>query len=108
MNAEKWFKNLPDKCKDIVKQAQLSRDPTGNMNLNISPEVQELIKRFGIAAGASLIPNGIINAMRGDKLLHNALPVAAVSGGAYAAYPQVMDKLKGLKDNYMSRYNDKI
>ena len=105
MNVEMWFKSLPNKCKGVVKRAQLSRDPTGNMNLSISPEVQELIKRFGIAAGASLIPNGIINVMRGDKLLHNALPVAAVSGGAYAAYPQVMDKLKDLKNNYMSRYN---
>ena len=89
----------------MEKQAQLTREPSGNINLNISPEVQALIKRFGIAAGASLIPNGIVNALRGEKLTHNALPVAATAGGAYAAWPQIQEQLKNLQSKYMQKYN---
>ena len=105
MNAEQWFKSLPDSYKKVVKQAQLTHNPGGDMNLKITPQVQDMIKRFGLAAGASLIPNSIVNALRGENLMHNALPVAAASGGAYAAWPQVSNKLKSLQSNYMQRYN---
>lgn len=94
-----------DKEDKQAKQAQLSQDSSGAYNLKITPEVQDIVKRFGLAAGASLVPNALFNLMRGERLTANALPVAAVSGGAYAAWPQMGSKLKELQSNYMQRYN---
>lgn len=108
MSAKTWFNNLPDELKLFLKSGSLSTTNSGGLNLNISPETLDLVKRFGISSGVAMLPIGLHNLLHGNNPLKNhallkAMALGAGYTGATAAWPHVKPKVTETLRGYLDR-----
>ena len=103
-----WWNSRPQTHRAVLIKQSQGTDIMGSANKGINyvkslwsglpSDTRSAIGRFGIGAGASMIPYGIYKLLGGRGGLGTGLGVAALGGLGGIAYPHVRDYIKQLME----------